>query len=411
MNPSGTHLVYQFGEFEVDASQRLLRSRGHSEPIRLTSRAFDTLLYLIEHRGELIDKAALMKAIWPNVIVEENNLSQNISTLRRVLGESASQHRFIVTVPGRGYRFVADVGVVQLTHPGSDRAAAAESALGVRHSQPRPAVQFCKTSDGVRLAYAITGEGPPLVRAGHWLSHVEHDWESPVYKHLLWDLSAQYLLVRYDHRGNGLSDWDVGDICLESLLRDLETVVDAVRVERFALLAMSAGSPVAIAYAAKHPERLTHLVLYGSFHRPSHSDEELHALATLMKEHWGRSNPAFRQVFTTAALPNSTLEEQEWFNEQQRITASPDNAVRILQAIHYMDVSEVIGQIRVPTLVIHVRGDAAVPVEAGRSVAASIPGARFVLIEGQNHMLLERDPVSARFKQELFAFLGGPRAA
>ncbi len=405
MNGSGTRLVYQFGEFQVDVTQRLLRARGHSEPIPLTSRAFDTLLYLIEHRGELIDKATLMKAIWPNVIVEENNLSQNISTLRRTLGESATEHRFIVTAPGRGYRFVAEVGVVQSPDAGLNRADAGDGTRGARHLQPYPTVQFCKTSDGVRLAYAITGKGSPLVRAGHWLSHVERDWESPVYKHLLWDLSARYLLVRYDHRGNGLSDWDSDDISLESLLRDLETVVDAARVERFALLGMSAGSPVAIAYAAKHPERLTHLVLYGSFHRPSHSDEELHALATLMKEHWGRSNPAFRQVFTTAALPDSTLEEQEWFNEQQRITASPDNAVRILKAIHYMDVSDVIGQVRVPTLVIHVRGDAAVPVEAGRSVAASIPGARFVLIEGQNHMLLERDPVSARFKQELFAFL------
>ena len=407
---SGSHLIYEFGEFRVDATQHLLRSRTDDQPVPLTSKAFESLLYLIEHRGELVDKATLMKALWPNVVVEENNLSQCISTLRRTLGESVNDHRFIVTVPGRGYRFVADVEVVSPPDR-APRPQVATQRVEDQDAEARHSIQFCRTSDGVRLAYAITGKGVPLVKAGRWLSHVEYDWDGPVYKHLFKDLSARCRLVRYDQRGNGLSDWDVREVSLDAFVRDLEAVVDACGIERFALLGMSAGSPVAIAYAARHPERLTHLMLHGSFASTMRSDAEVEAMATLMKEHWGRGNPAFRQMFTTAAMPDSSPEEKDWFNEQQRITASPENAVRFLRAIQAMDVRPVLSKVRVPTLVSHVRGDVTVPLESGRSVAASIPGARFAVIEGRNHILLERDPGSAQFKRELFAFLEEPATA
>ena len=255
MNRPGTHLVYAFDGFHVDATQRLLRSGSDGELIPLTSKAFETLLYLIEHRGELVEKATLIKAIWPNVVVEENNLSENISMLRRALGESASEHRFIVTTPGRGYRFVADVKVIPQPGSGAPHPTAKIESAG--HSQSRQSVKFCRTPDGVRLAYATTGKGSPLVRVGHWLSHLEYDWDSPVYRHLLRDLSDHYELVRYDHRGNGLSDWDVSDISLEGFVKDLETVVEASGHDRFALLGMSMGGPPAITYAVRHPERLS----------------------------------------------------------------------------------------------------------------------------------------------------------
>ncbi len=395
MHVSGSRVGYEFGKFCVDVTQRLLRSRADGKPVPLTPRVFDTLLYLVEHSGQLIDKATLMKAIWPNVVVEENNLNQNISTLRRLLGESSADHRFIVTEPGRGYRFVADVRALS---PAEDQPVA-------ERSRPRPPVQFCRTPDGVRLAYAISGKGSPLVRTAHWLSHLEHDWDSPVYGHLLKDLSQHHRLVRYDHRGNGLSDWDVKDISLQSFVTDLETVVDAAGVERFSLMGVSMGCPVSIAYAARHPERLSHLVLYSGFARPMRSDADVQAMATLMRSHWGQSNPAFRQMWTTTLMPDATPEEQNWFNEQQRLTTSAENAVRILMAIHAMDVSALLGAIRVPTLILHPREDSVTPLDAGRDLAASIPGARFALLETRNHMILEHDPASARFKEEVFAFL------
>jgi pimeloyl-ACP methyl ester carboxylesterase/DNA-binding winged helix-turn-helix (wHTH) protein len=406
MSQPAQRVTYEFDRFQVDPAQRLLRSRGTGEALPLTAKVFDTLLYLVEHRGELIDKATLMKAIWPHVVVEENNLNQNISALRRVLGERAGEHRYIVTEAGRGYRFVAQVTVVANAASGASASLSA-TTVPAGSSAARQSIQFCTTPDGVRLAYAIGGQGRPLVRTAHWLSHVGHDWESPVYHHLLSDLSRRYRLVRYDHRGNGLSDRAVPEISLRTLVTDLETVVDAAGLERFALLGMSMGGPVSIAYATRHPERLSHLVLYGTFAKGTFTDAETEAMATLMKEHWGRSNPAFRQMFTTGAMPDATPAEQNWFNEQQLLTTSADNVVRILRSIHAVDVTEMLSQIRVPTLVLHAREDGTIPLEAGRSMAARIPGARFVQLEGRNHMLLGHDPASQRFKEELFAFVDG----
>jgi pimeloyl-ACP methyl ester carboxylesterase/DNA-binding winged helix-turn-helix (wHTH) protein len=405
MGEPAQRVTYEFGEFRIDAGRRLLQSRADGTPLPLTAKVFDTLLYLIEHRGELVEKATLMKAVWPKVVVEENNLNQSVSALRRALGERAGEHRYIVTEAGRGYRFVADVRVLV----GFDmmEARAVQQVASMENSRPRQSIQFCTTADGVRLAWACTGTGYPLVRTAHWLSHVEHDWNSPVYRHLLTDLSQRYQLVRYDHRGNGLSDRDVAEISLQTFVTDLETVVDAAGLKRFALMGLSMGCPISIAYAARHPERLSHLILYGGFTARQRTDAEMEAIATLMKVHWGQSNPAFRQMWTTAAMPEATLAEQDWFNEQQRLTTSAENVVRILRALHAMDVTGLLDRIRVPTLVLHARDDATIPLEAGRSMAARIPGARFVLLEGRNHMLLEHDPASRRFKEELFAFLGG----
>ena len=395
MDVSGARVGYEFGEFCVDVTQRLLRSRADGKPVPLTPRVFDTLLYLVEHSGQLIDKATLMRAIWPNVVVEENNLNQNISTLRRFLGESSTDHRFIVTETGRGYRFVAEVRALS----------PAEDPPVAERSRPRPTIQFCRTPDGVRLAYAISGNGSPLVRTAHFLSHIEHDWDSPVYGHLLKDLSQHHRLLRYDLRANGLSDWNVEDISLEAFVTDLETVVDAAGLERFALMGNSMAAPVSIAYAARHPERLTHLVLYGAYAQRVHDDAEIQAQMVLVRAWWGKSNPALQQMWTTTLMPDATPEEQNWLNDMQRVSQSAENTARILLAINAIDVSALLSTIRVPTLVMHAREDAIIPLEAGRSVAASIPGARFVLLEGRNHVILEHDPASARFKEEVLAFL------
>lgn len=273
-------------------------------------------------------------------------------------------------------------------------------------------IRFCQAHDGVQIAYARIGQGPQLVKTGNWLTHLEYDLESPIWRHLYRELRKRYSLVRYDARGNGLSDWDIEDISIEAFVHDLEAVVDAAGIERFALLGISQGCAVAITYAVRHPERVTHLVLYGGFAQGSNrrmrnatEKEQAAAMLTLMRLGWGQENPMFRQLFTSQFIPGGTKEQADWFNEQQRISTSPENAVRIVSAVADLDVASLLASVSVPTLVMHARHDARVPFDAGRRMAAGIPGARFVPLEGRNHLFLESEPAFGRFLEELDAFL------
>ena len=284
---------------------------------------------------------------------------------------------------------------------------------------PPPKVQqeirFCTAADEVRIAYSTIGQGPPLVKAANWLNHLEYDWQSPVWRHVLRALAQDHLLVRYDERGTGLSDRDVDDISFEAFVRDLETVADTVNLDRFPILGISQGCAVAIAYAVRHPERVSRLVLYGGFAsgwaRRGAPNPVAEAMLTLMREGWGQHNPAFRQVFTSLFIPEGTPEQMQAFNDLQRITMSPEDAARIRQATGELDVSHLLPSVDVPTLVLHVRDDAMVPFEEGRRMAAMIPGARFVALEGQNHLLLEDEPAWPRFLEEVGNFLRSGESA
>jgi pimeloyl-ACP methyl ester carboxylesterase len=273
-------------------------------------------------------------------------------------------------------------------------------------------VQFCMTGDGVQLAYSRVGSGPPLVKTGNWMTHLEFDFESPIWRHLYRELSRDHSLIRYDARNNGLSDRDVDEVSFETFVSDLEAVVDASGLERFALLGISQGCAVSIAYAVRHPERVTHLALYGGFAvgsakraRSAAEKEQKAAELTLMRLGWGQENVAFRQLFTSQFIPGGTKEQEDWFNELQRISASPEDAVRNLIAASNIDISALLGQVTVPTLVMHAHDDARVPFELGRRLAASIPGARFVSLPSRNHLILEDEPAFPRFLQELRMFL------
>jgi pimeloyl-ACP methyl ester carboxylesterase/DNA-binding CsgD family transcriptional regulator len=276
-------------------------------------------------------------------------------------------------------------------------------------------IRFCKAPDGARIALATMGKGPPLLRAAHWLSHLEFDSRSPVWAHWLRELSSRHTYIRYDQRGCGLSDWSPPTIAFQDWVGDLEAVADFLKLERFALLGMSQGGAIAIAYAARHPERVSHLVLCGAYGRGAlhrgigeHQRQEAGMLLDLIRAGWGRDNPAFRQLFTTLFIPEGTSEQHQWFNELERISTSPENAATLLETTYRIDVSALASTIRVPTIIFHARNDARVPFDEGRDLAAIIPGARFVPLESCNHILLETEPAWSQFLAELQAFLPAP---
>ncbi len=276
-------------------------------------------------------------------------------------------------------------------------------------------IRFARSHDGVRLAYASSGHGPPLIKAATWLSHLEFDWVSPVWSHVLRELSQDFTYVRYDERGCGLSDWDADDLSFESWIRDLDTVVEALHVERFALLGISQGASIAIAYAVRHPERVTHLVLHGGYARgrlvrsnTPEQREEAETMAKLAELGWGKADQSFRQFFTSQFIPGGTPEQHQWFNELERISTSPRNAARFMRGFADIDVVDLLPHVRCPTLVLHSHDDVRVPSEESRLIATAIPGARFVPIASGNHLLLEHEPGWLHWIDEVREFLAAP---
>jgi pimeloyl-ACP methyl ester carboxylesterase/DNA-binding CsgD family transcriptional regulator len=277
-------------------------------------------------------------------------------------------------------------------------------------------VGFCTSPDDVRLAYAVHGQGPPIVKAPNWMTHLDHDWHSPVWAHWLEALGERNTVLRHDERGCGLSDRDVEDFALERSVGDLETVVDAAGVDRFALLGISQGAAVAIAYAVRHPERVSHLVLYGGYargrrNRDDAQREESDLLMALIRVGWGSRHAAFRRAFTMLFVPGGTPEQLEWFDEIARLSASPETAMRLRAARDALDVTALAPLVRAPTLVLHAREDAFVPFEEGRLMATLIPGARFTSIDSRNHVLLADEPAWGTFVEEVRGFLGAPAAS
>ena len=418
MEASGS---YQFGPFTLDVRERRLTCGPAELPLRM--KVFETLRVLVERHGRLVTKEELLSAVWPDAVVEENNLNHNISVLRKALGEKATGQRYIETVPRVGYRFAADVQMVEppVEPPGSPGAsvpagsvvaATPPAAPDAPNVAPRQEIRYCVSADGVYLAYATTGSGPPLVKASNWLTHLDFEWGSPLWRHWWAELSKHHQLLRYDERGNGMSQRDVSDISFDTWVRDLETVVDAAGLERFDLLGISRGAAIAIAYAVRHPGRVNRLVLYGalpvglSVSGKPHHIEARRALESLMRLGWGLNNPAFRKLFTSRFIPDATPEHEQWFDELQRVSTSPENAARLMEIDDAIDVRPLAVQLRVPTLVLHCDREQAVSPKHGQWLAASIPGARYVSLPGANHLPLETEPAWRMLLEELGLFLG-----
>jgi pimeloyl-ACP methyl ester carboxylesterase/DNA-binding winged helix-turn-helix (wHTH) protein len=404
-------MIYAFADYELDTSAYELRRGGAVVPVE--PQVFDVLAHLVRHHDRVVHKDELLDGVWGTRFVTESALTSRIRDARRAVDDDGTRQEVIRTAHGRGYRFVAEVTEI------ADGAEAPEVATaappGVDRQRLQQEIRFCTSSDGVRLAYATVGDGPPLVKASNWLTHVDYEWESPVWRHWLEDLSRHHRLIRYDQRGCGLSDWEVDDLSGEARVRDLETVVDALGLERFPLLGISQGGAIAIEYAVRHPERVSRLVLYGAFAQgrlvQAATDEERRRVelqVELARLGWGQDDPAFRQVFTAQFMPEGSKELWNAFNVLQRRTTSPENAARIMEVSNAIDVVDLARQVRVPTLILHARDDRRPPFEQGRVLATLIPGSRFVALESCNHILLADEPAWPRFLEEVEAFLAEP---
>ena len=286
---------------------------------------------------------------------------------------------------------------------------------GPAGQRPRQAIRFVQAGDRTNLAWASVGAAtaPPLVKAANWLTHLELDWEAPIWSPLFRELGRTNRFIRYDERGCGLSDWDVPEISFDTFVSDLELVVDAAGLDRFPLLGISQGAAVSIEYAARHPDRVSHLILFGSYAagwRHTATPEEVRereAVMVLTGTGWGRANPSYRRIFSQTFMPDATEAELAWFDEFQKNTTSPENAVRFLEAFANIDVRHRLAQIRTPTLVIHCRNDLRIPLATGRAIAAGIPDAEFVGLDSNNHLLLGREPASVEFVEAVRRFLSG----
>jgi DNA-binding winged helix-turn-helix (wHTH) protein/pimeloyl-ACP methyl ester carboxylesterase len=392
-------VIYGFGDFELDLERFELRHGA--EICKVEPQVFDVLALLVRERDRVVSKEEILDTVWGDRFVSESALTSRIKALRRAVGDTGKTQRIVRTVHGRGYQFVADA---------CERADAATASTSI--DLPPQEVRFCTTDDGIRLAYATMGEGPPLVKAANWLSHLDYDRETVVWRHWLAGLSSHHQLVRYDERGCGLSDWDVPDFSLDAWVRDLEAIVDATGLERFPLLGISQGGPVAISYAVRNPERVSHLILLGSFvqgrRKRAETEEDvglIDAYIEITRLGWGRPDSQYRQMFMARFLPEGTQEEWKEFDELQRRSTSPANAWRFINEFADIDISDLAPQVTVPTLVACARREPGNMFEQSRRLAALIPGSRLLSLDSCNHLLPERDPAWPRFLTELEAFV------
>jgi pimeloyl-ACP methyl ester carboxylesterase len=398
-------VIYVFGDCELDLGRYQLRRAGAVQPVE--PQVFDVLALLLRERGRVVSKEELLDAVWGSRFVGDSALTSRVKAARRAIGDDGRGQRMIRTAHGRGYQFVGEVAETE------ERTGRADVVAGA--APPQQEIRFCTASDGVRLAYATMGEGPPLVKVANWLSHLDYDWESPVWRHWLVELSRRFTLVRYDERGCGLSDWDLPQFSFDDWVDDLEAVVDAAGLDRFPLLGISQGGPVAIAYAVRHPERVSRLVVFGSYvqglrkRAKSPDDLELvEAHIDVIRLGWGRPDRTYRQIIVSNFLPEGTQEEWRVFDELQRRTTSPENAWRFVNEFADIDVTDLAPRVTVPTLVIGGRRDRVGPFEQSRLMAGLIPGSRLVPLDTPNHLLPERDPAWPKLLAELDAFLTSP---
>ncbi len=415
---------YTFDDFVLDADRFELR---HGDTVvHIEPKVFDVLEYLIRHRRRVVSKHELLDTIWGGRFVNESALTTRLKAARRALGDDGSAQRMIRTVHGRGYQFVAQVHEIEPMDdveppPRADDSQGREQLQPSNHVELDPddhirqQIRYCIASDGTRIAYATSGDGAPLVKAANWMTHIDIEWDSSVWHHWLAGLSRNRTLVRYDERGCGLSDRDVGHFEFDDWIDDLRAVVDAAGLERFPLLGISQGAPTAIAFAAAHPERVERLILVGGYAQgrmiravTPEDKQEAELDIEIARVGWRRRDDTFLQVFASQFMPDASVEQRGDFNRLQLETSSADNAVRFLDVFAHIDVAALLDRITCPTLVIHARGDLRVPASQAQFLASSIPDSRLLMLDSRNHLLTADEPAWPVILREIDGFLAQP---
>ncbi|MGW3649445.1 alpha/beta fold hydrolase [Streptomyces sp. NPDC000878] len=404
--------TYRFGEYELDLARHQLRRAG--DPVHVEPRALDLLSHLVEHRDRVVSKNELLDEVWGDRFVSEAALTTALRTVRLAVGDSGSRQQVIRTVHRRGYQFVAAAMVIGAdTSIGSARETDLKApVVGGPLGPDRQTIRFCRADDGTRIAYASVGAGPPLLKAANWMTHLDLEWTTPVWAHWLGGLARNRGLIRYDERGCGLSDWVVPGFTFEDWVDDLETVVEAVGLDRFPLLGVSQGGAVAVAYAVRHPERVSRLILAGAYARGrqvrARSETESAEAALdldVARVGWIHQDPRFLRVFASQFLPDGTPEDWDEFTAFQRQTTSPANGVRFLEEFARIDVSDIAHRVACPTLILHSRDDERVPVSQANELASLIPDSRLVLLKSRSHLLTAYEPAWDEFLSHVDAFL------
>jgi pimeloyl-ACP methyl ester carboxylesterase/DNA-binding winged helix-turn-helix (wHTH) protein len=393
--------TYRFGQFDLDPGLGRLCHDG--QPVRIEPRALALLCYLVEHRDRVVSKKELLDTVWHGEFVTDAALATGLRTVRLAIGDTGSEQRFIRTVHRRGYQFVAPTTAV------AESAATAEA--GVDASWSRDVIRFCRTADGTRVAWAVTGEGPPLVRTANWLSQMDLERTVPEFTHWFEGLTRGRRLIRYDERGYGLSDWTTG-FTIDEWVEDIDVVADAAGLGRFPLLGVSQGGPLAVAYAARRPERVSRLVLNAAYARgrlarardaAERDGANLDLKLTLAG--WHAQDHSYQRFFGAQFFADDPPQKWDVFTSFQRRSVSVANGARFLEEQSRLDVADLARQVRCPTLIVHSRDDPRVPISQAKELAELIPDSRLVVLDGRNHLLTADEPAWPRFLDELNAFL------
>ena len=399
-------MIFQFNQVSLDTAQYRLCLSGN--PVSIEPQVFDLLVYLVENRDRVVTRDELLENLWKGKVVTDAALAVTLQFARKAVDDSGRAQLVIKTIHGRGYQFIAKVSETTADLSPLNARPASTADIGL---VDQSAVRYCPSDDGVGIAYAQVGSGYPLVVAASWMSHLQEDWGNPGWGHYLSHLAKDFTLIRYDQRGNGMSDWENVDLSFEKMVDDLSSVINSYDYEKVAIFGPSQAAAVSIAYARRHPGQVSHLILFGGYSRGRcrrgnpEGIAESKALVTLIRQSWGRDNPAIRQIMTSLFMPEANQQEAEWFNEFQKACGPGENIARFREMFDDIDISHLLGDVSVPTLVVHCVGDSVAPLSEGKLLASRIPGANFVTLNSRSHMLFENDPEFPRLLHSVRDFL------
>ena len=393
-------MILRFADCSLDTARHELIRAG--QPVHVEPQVFHLLVVLAQADGDVVTKEALIEQVWRGLNVSDATISARINAARAAVGDDGKTQRIIRTIPKHGFQLVVPLD--------TDDPPATTNCV-------KPAVKFTGATDGAQIAHAHHGQGPPLMRASHWLSHLELDWDSPVWLPMLQRLGQNFTLFRYDQRGTGLSTREVDNLDIDVFADDLRAVADANGlVDRFPIFAASQAVPVAIRFAARYPERVSRMVLYGgyavgrAFRDPQEDDVDLDTILSLIRAGWGRADSAFLQAFATLFMPDATPEQVRNFVAIQSASISAEGAARLRFAVDQFNVEADLDQVRAPVMVVHGRGDAVHPMSQGQFLAARLPNAEFVMLASRNHAPLPQDPAWDVLMQTITDFCQGDTA-